>query len=285
MQEKHVSNAAKKLNISQSAASKLLNQLREAFDDPLLIRAESGLKLTEYALELHQKTLVILKEMEELFILNQDFDPKTFDKVIKIGIANSIADVLLTKLHQTLKSESPQARLDILSLDTKVLNQKISHDEISMAITYPGYIPEQCKTAVLFKDEPVCMARQGHPLLKQDAINIRDYLKYEHVVIIYDELSSTTLGDRVLMKHGFAKRKIKVTTRSPLTAMSLIANTDMLLTITKSFALQFHRNFNLQYRPFSIKVDHIPIYLVWSETFESSPWHSWLRKQIKDIFR
>ena len=47
--ERHVTRAAKKLGISQSAASARLRKLREAFDDPLLVDARPLMLLTERA--------------------------------------------------------------------------------------------------------------------------------------------------------------------------------------------------------------------------------------------
>lgn len=281
MQEKHVSNAAKKLNISQSAASKLLNQLREAFDDPLLVRADSGLKATEYALQLHEKSLPIIQEMEELLTLKQGFDPQTFKKTIKIGMPNSISDGLLMPLINQLHQQAPQIVLDIIALDSKTLKQKMDNHEIALAITYASQFPDSCKSTLLFKDDPVCMARKHHPLMKQKAIRIQDYLKEKHVAVIYDEHSPTLLGDRILHKHGFEKRKVKLMVRSPLTALSIISDSNLVLTITKSFAAQFAEQFHLTFRPFSISLDGISVHLVWSPAYDNMPWHKWLRGVIK----
>src|SRR5205085_4976496 len=123
-----------------------------------------------------------------------------------------------------------------------------SNNEIDLAITYTGQFPETYKSTILYSDLPVCMARRGHPLLKRERIKIPDYLKCQHVALVYDELSATLLGDRLLKKNGFEKRNIKLRIRSPLAALSILAQSDMLLTVSETFAHHYSRKFNLDYR-------------------------------------
>ncbi len=49
MRDQHVSRAAAQLNISQSAMSKKLDQLRDTLNDPILIRTVNGMAATERA--------------------------------------------------------------------------------------------------------------------------------------------------------------------------------------------------------------------------------------------
>ncbi|MBP9955753.1 MAG: LysR family transcriptional regulator, partial [Pseudomonas sp.] len=46
LEERNVTRAAQHLHVTQSALSKSLAQLRQLFDDPLLVRVENQLHLT-----------------------------------------------------------------------------------------------------------------------------------------------------------------------------------------------------------------------------------------------
>uniref|UniRef100_UPI0028A1A585 LysR family transcriptional regulator n=1 Tax=Pseudomonas sp. TaxID=306 RepID=UPI0028A1A585 len=73
LQLKNLSHAAERLGCSQSALSRQLAHLREAFDDPLLVRQGRGYVLSEYAQALVEPLRQVL---EELNALRQ---PVTFD--------------------------------------------------------------------------------------------------------------------------------------------------------------------------------------------------------------
>jgi DNA-binding transcriptional LysR family regulator len=52
MEERNVTRAADRLDLTQSAASRMLGRLRATFDDPLLVRTSRGLTPTKRALDL-----------------------------------------------------------------------------------------------------------------------------------------------------------------------------------------------------------------------------------------
>ena len=72
--ECHVSRAAEKVFLSQSAMSHALNRLRQYLNDPLLVRTENGLQPTPRALEMLpeiRKALQLIErtlEPTELFV-------------------------------------------------------------------------------------------------------------------------------------------------------------------------------------------------------------------------
>lgn len=67
LDECHVSRAAERLHITQSAMSRQLAQLRELCGDPLLVRDGNRLVPTARALTLQSKLLGLLDEFEHLF--------------------------------------------------------------------------------------------------------------------------------------------------------------------------------------------------------------------------
>ena len=66
LEEQHVSRAAERLFITQSAMSKTLSRLRELFDDPLFTRSAHGMVPTPRAIELHGELEQLLQHMDYL---------------------------------------------------------------------------------------------------------------------------------------------------------------------------------------------------------------------------
>lgn len=68
--ECHVSRAADKVFLSQSAMSHALNRLREQLGDPILVRTEHGLQPTPRALAMVPKVRNALQLLQQSLSLN-----------------------------------------------------------------------------------------------------------------------------------------------------------------------------------------------------------------------
>jgi DNA-binding transcriptional LysR family regulator len=75
--ERHVGRAAKRLHLTQSAASHALGRLRTMFDDPLFVRYPKGIEPTSRALALAPAIADILDRANSLLASPAGFDPST----------------------------------------------------------------------------------------------------------------------------------------------------------------------------------------------------------------
>ena len=66
LREKNITNAGKKLFLSQSAMSNSLNQCRELFHDELLIRGPNGMELTPMARDIQKRLSAILRDVNDM---------------------------------------------------------------------------------------------------------------------------------------------------------------------------------------------------------------------------
>ena len=89
--ESHVSRAAEKVFLSQSAMSHALNRLRDQLDDPLLVRTEGGLKPTPRALSMLPQVRQALQLIEHSLTPPQPFAAATSDRTF----SGSLDDVRL----------------------------------------------------------------------------------------------------------------------------------------------------------------------------------------------
>ncbi|MFT4574589.1 MAG: DNA-binding transcriptional LysR family regulator, partial [Marinomonas primoryensis] len=67
LEERSVGRAADRLYLSQSAMSRLLNRLRDAFNDPLFIRTAKGMVPTSKALALEAPLKLMLEQIAGLW--------------------------------------------------------------------------------------------------------------------------------------------------------------------------------------------------------------------------
>src|SRR5882757_3458294 len=87
IRDANVSHAATRLNLSQPALSAQLKRLREMFDDPLLVPADSGrgMVVTARAIELAAPLRDALHTLRTLVESRSLFDPDTAQRIFRIA--------------------------------------------------------------------------------------------------------------------------------------------------------------------------------------------------------
>src|SRR5687768_1223179 len=86
--ELSVSQAARRLGMSQPAVSKALRRLRDAFDDPLFVRGPSGIVPTPRAHEIVRSARPNLRHLQDELFKGEGFDPATNTRPIVLGLSD-----------------------------------------------------------------------------------------------------------------------------------------------------------------------------------------------------
>lgn len=282
IKECHVSRAAKKLHMSQSAASKLLIQLRELFNDPLMVRTSDGMKTTKTAQDIHSRVQLFLQSAEHVFETDSKFEPLNFERKIRLGMPDSIAASILPNLMDLTEKIAPHVQLDFVSVNASELTHLLDSDQIDLAITYGYNLPDNAKAMTFSNDRPVCLTAENHPIMRCKRLTVNEYLKYEHIILKYKD-EATLFGDKLLAEQGYSPRKIKMNVSSPLMVLPILSRSKLIFTIQESFAKIYADKFDLSYRPLPKFVPNIPIKIVWSPIYHNTQWHMWFRQEIKSL--
>lgn len=104
--EQHVSRAALRLHRSQPAVSHALAQLREIFQDPLLVRRAGRLQPTLRALELAAPLQDALQQLDAL-LGSPGFEPARARRSFRLAMSDYGARVVLPGLMRCLRETAP----------------------------------------------------------------------------------------------------------------------------------------------------------------------------------
>lgn len=88
LREKHISNAAKHLCVSQSAVSQKLSKLRNIFNDNLLVRINHEMVLTPFALNLYpilENNVLTSVDIFNVSNITNDSIKKSIEFVLSMG--------------------------------------------------------------------------------------------------------------------------------------------------------------------------------------------------------
>ena len=114
--ERSVTNAGRRVNLSQSAMSGVLARLRHSFNDKLLVASRGGMTLTPLAESLIEPVRSILEEIYRTIIVNVPFDPATSRRVFTIAASDYAVTVLLIDALRRIGRDAPGVTVVIIPL-------------------------------------------------------------------------------------------------------------------------------------------------------------------------
>lgn len=286
LETRSVSMTSKVLNISQSAVSQSLRQLRENLNDQLLVRNNyKGMSPTKYAQSIYPQLRKIIRDIECLLDKNQEFDYESTSREFVIATADLPSYIFLPKLLSLL-DKSPGIKVKLLHPYFLHPTELFNNETIDLIIgMFNTPIPETLKSQFLFKDGPICLARHDHPVLQFQSITLEQLEAYP--TIIMHELNSphNNLVDKRLSEMGFDSI-IKVSGAHGIIPAISISNSNFINLTISYLANRLENQFDLVAFevPNELKSLKYELKQYWHITNDSDPGHMWLRKQIKEIF-
>jgi DNA-binding transcriptional LysR family regulator len=164
LEERSVSGAARRLNLTQSAMSAALKRLREALGDPILSQHGKAMVPTPHALALAPEVSATLDALRRLTSPSAGFIPATSSRVFRVAASDYIATVLLAPLIKGLETEAPFVRLDV-SLPADDTSARLAKGEYDLVLTPEDFIEPGHPAELLFEEAHVVVGCASNPLL------------------------------------------------------------------------------------------------------------------------
>ena len=179
-EEKNVTEASKKLGITQPAMSNALNRLRYLVKDELFIRGPRGMRPTQRAIDLSLPITNALNNLE-LALSSINFSPETTKKLYRISITDDVAPLILPNLINFLEKKSPNSSLRIRSEQGNDALKLLDSNELDFAVGRFEIVPSRFGSIDLFTEKYVCIMRKDHPLANDEKLSIEQYLSAKHL--------------------------------------------------------------------------------------------------------
>ena len=112
LDERHITKAASRLDLSQPAMSRTLARLRDAFDDPLLVRVAGGYERTARAEGLVQPLKQALEKVSLTFA-KPTFDPATAIGTFRICTLDYTEVVISPVFMEIITRYAPGIQIEI----------------------------------------------------------------------------------------------------------------------------------------------------------------------------
>src|SRR6201746_606066 len=132
--ERSVSNAARRLGLTQSAVSHALRRLRTTFNDELFIRSPDGMQPTLRAVEIADVTRAALEQIERTIDKSATFDPATAVRSFNLRISEYVSSYLLQRLCPKLRELAPGIRINAAHFTGQAREDEIVGDELHVRL-------------------------------------------------------------------------------------------------------------------------------------------------------
>ncbi|GGM94689.1 LysR family transcriptional regulator [Lentzea pudingi] len=164
LEERHVSRAARRMGLSQSATSEALGRLRRHFGDELLHRVGNRYELTPLAAGLRHSSAAALLLIEQTFSANTRFDPAECEQEFVLLVSDYAASVYGPLLAQVLLEAAPKARLRLLPLPRESTDTaSLAARKVAGFVMPRGMAVEGFTGLDLFQDTWMCLVDEDNP--------------------------------------------------------------------------------------------------------------------------
>ncbi|TQV73905.1 LysR family transcriptional regulator [Aliikangiella marina] len=281
-EERNLSNAAKRMALSQPALSHKLNKLRNEFDDQLFVRAARGLTITPLAEQIAPQVLQAIQSIEGLyhqlesqnFLLNED--------TVHLYTTDFIEQLLLPSLLARIEMKAPKLKLVCHNTLGKLPKKELETGECDIAIAgfYHG-LSDSYYQQKLKEESFVVLANSDTSKIK-DHLDLEGFLACRHIITT---LSGDLDGivDKELRELNLS-RKVVAGVSSFLAPPLIVKDTNCIVVCLESIARMSALNYErLSIYKCPIKLPKVNISQTWHARTHQDPMRKWLRREIHDI--
>lgn len=289
-EERSVSRAALRLNLTQSAVSHALKRLREEIRDPLFTRGASGLSPTARAEELAPQLREILVRVRTA-LTPPEFEPATSNRIFTIAAGSYFCRLVVPQLIVLMRARAPGVRLRVVNVDQALLDE-LDQGSVDMAVGAFGQVPARIRMRSLFSDTPVWVSSRHNPLAATEP-DSRRLAAQPSLSIVPDypfrPLRSDGAGERMTRRTIIGEPDETVPEENgdvPArvydvdTATAVVGRTDLLAILPRRLAAARAVEEELHLFETPTQAPEIELTLLWHSRFNEDLGLSWLRELI-----
>lgn len=233
IEERSVTRAATRLNLSQPAMSAALARLRAYFDDPLLVAQGRQMIPTAEALSLREEMAPILANLDRLIARSTRFDPATSKRTFRICASDYLVAVLFPRIVAALQARAPYLSFDLLP-PSEQAQIGLERGEVDLLLTPEDHCVAGHPTRLLFEEDHVVAGWEENPLM-QEAISVTDFTEAGHVVVRIGQVNRASFAENQLEEIGI-ERRTEMTVASFTSVPDLLVGTNRLAVMHRRLA-------------------------------------------------
>ena len=277
MQEKNVTRAANRLNVTQSAMSASLKRLRESFQDEILTQHGKKMIPTPFASAMQPEVAAKLSELRALIARQGRFNPASSERTFRIAASDYITTVLLVPLLKDLAEEAPAIRFTF-EQPGPASQIVLANAEIDLLLTPEIFVHPDHPYEPVFEENHVTVCCKDNPLAEQ-GLTPRTFTDAGHVGVSVSRKS--TYAEEWFEKRG-VERRIEVLAPSFIQAPFLVPGTMRICVMHERLALFMAERLPLHILEVPFSIPPMQEVMQFHGTRKADPGLLWLRSRIAE---
>lgn len=278
LQEPTITRTAHRLQLSQPTVSASLAKLREVLGDELFVRSKGVMAPTPLAMRLREPVADILRSIRHDVLAQSAFEASSTRDIFSICLSDVGELEFLPGLMDRLSTAAPHAHVRAITCNPEALADAMESGEVDLAI---GYFPDLTASVfmqqVLFSHGAACLVRRNHPLYA-NGISFDQYKAARHIAVETQSRHRDAI-DIAVMEYPL-RRDTVLTVSHSVNVPALVAQTDLVATISRPVAERFAEQYPLTVLEVPFPIRNWEIKQVWHRRFDNSERLVWLRRLI-----
>jgi DNA-binding transcriptional LysR family regulator len=273
LDERHVSRAAGRAHITQSAMSRTLARLREVYGDELLVRTASGYELTPRAHAIRAELAGIMPALRILFE-DEVFDPATATSTLRVAASDYPVSILGDALFPTFTAEAPRISLIVTPMLPSTFAD-LDQGRIDLILT-PIEPPAHLEREALFTEDFVCVLSRAHTLTAE-RLTVADLAAFPHATVGGMHPLQTIVMDQLERVGAHPTTEIRVPYFRA--ALAAVRNTQLIAVLPRRFAERYgDEAVRIAEAPEEIR--GFTYRMLWHARLTNDKSHRWLRSIV-----
>ncbi|WP_300613066.1 LysR family transcriptional regulator [Trebonia sp.] len=234
LEERNLTRAGEKTNMSQPAMSAALARLRRHFGDELLVRDGRQYRLTPLAEGLLPDVRDALRQVERTLEARPEFDPATSTRTFSLAMSDYAVTVLVDPLLRRVQELAPGVGLTVNPIppDMHETDRGLLQHDLMIA---PLGFPFPGESEEIFRDRYVCLIDPGNLRLVGGALSLADFGELPQAVATFGQREVLNQAELALTVLG-VPRHVQVTTVGWLPLPFVVAGTDLVAVVPERLA-------------------------------------------------
>lgn len=281
LRERHVSRAAARAHVTQSAMSRTLARLRSVCEDELLVRTPAGYELTPRARALQEELAELMPSLRALFE-GGSFELGTATDVMRIAASDYPVTILGDELFPLFSQEAPKMSLVITPVAPSTFAD-LEQGSIDLVLT-PLAAPPHLHMEQLFSEDFVCVLSSSHPLALRshgaERLTLADLAAFPHASVGGMYAQQTIVMNQLERLGVRADAELRVPFFSA--AVAAVRRTEFIVMVPRRFA-ERHIDEALRIAEAPEEITGITYAMYWHPRLGEDPAHRWLRELLRRV--
>ncbi|ARP85215.1 LysR family transcriptional regulator [Bordetella genomosp. 9] len=280
VEDRNLSAVARRMGVTQPAASNALRRLREAFNDPLFVRTPQGMLPTPYAQHLSGSVAEALSLLTHALEAPPGFDPAHSTRRFRVAMTDVGEIHFMPELMERCARDAPGVRVESVRLQGADLQRELDAGHVDLALGAFQELAGGLLQRMLFRQGYATLFRRGHPTA-HEGMGLKAFRAERHLMVShaapYGQINQALEKAGVSLAAHFSVPHFAA-------VPYIVSATNLLATVPRKLAESAASRFGLGILAPPVRVPALQSNVYWHRRFHRDGGNQWLRNLIVDTF-